>query len=124
MEFSMQEHLNELPFPSPGDLPDPGIEPQVSWIVVRFFTVWTLIQYYVNDITIKLEKTYSLFLLENTCICLQKNVHCCVHTVPEELMEWDNLQNEDNEMGQSQKAVLYDRMKSKLFHFLVIWEYL
>ena len=39
-------------------------------------------------------------------------------------MEWDNLQNEDNEMDQSQKAVLYDKMKSKLSHFLVIWEYL
>ena len=26
MEFSRQEYWNELPFPSPGDLPDPGIE--------------------------------------------------------------------------------------------------
>ena len=28
MGFSRQEYWNELPFPSPGDLPDPGIEPQ------------------------------------------------------------------------------------------------
>ena len=27
MEFSRQEYWRELPFPSPGDLPDPGIEP-------------------------------------------------------------------------------------------------
>ena len=27
MEFSRQEYWNRLPFPSPGDLPDPGIEP-------------------------------------------------------------------------------------------------
>ena len=27
MEFSRQEYCNELPFPSPGDIPDPGIEP-------------------------------------------------------------------------------------------------
>ena len=27
MEFSKQEHWSTLPFPSPGDLPDPGIEP-------------------------------------------------------------------------------------------------
>ena len=27
MEFSRQEYLSGLPFPSPGDLPDPGIEP-------------------------------------------------------------------------------------------------
>ena len=26
MGFSRQEHWSELPFPSPGDLPDPGIE--------------------------------------------------------------------------------------------------
>ena len=28
MEFSRQEYWSGLPFPSPGDLPDPGIEPQ------------------------------------------------------------------------------------------------
>ena len=27
MEFSRQEYWNGLPFPSPGDLPHPGIEP-------------------------------------------------------------------------------------------------
>ena len=27
MGFSRQEHWNGLPFPSSGDLPDPGIEP-------------------------------------------------------------------------------------------------
>ena len=27
MQFSRQEYWSGLPFPSPGDLPDPGIEP-------------------------------------------------------------------------------------------------
>ena len=27
MGFSREENWNGLPFPSPGDLPDPGIEP-------------------------------------------------------------------------------------------------
>ena len=27
MEFFRQEYCSGLPFPSPGDLPDPGIEP-------------------------------------------------------------------------------------------------
>ena len=27
VKFSRQEHWNGLPFPTPGDLPDPGIEP-------------------------------------------------------------------------------------------------
>ena len=30
MEFSRQEYWSGLPFPSPGDLPDPGIEPGFS----------------------------------------------------------------------------------------------
>ena len=28
MEFSRQEYWNGLPFPSPGDVPNPGIEPR------------------------------------------------------------------------------------------------
>ena len=28
MEFSRQEYWSELPFPTPGDLPDPGIKPR------------------------------------------------------------------------------------------------
>ena len=27
MQFSRQEHWSGLPFPPPGDLPDPGIDP-------------------------------------------------------------------------------------------------
>ena len=30
MEFSKQDDRNGLPFPSPGDLPNPGIEPLSS----------------------------------------------------------------------------------------------
>ena len=30
MEFFRQEYWSGLPFPSPGDLPDPGIEPRSS----------------------------------------------------------------------------------------------
>ena len=28
IEFSRQEYWSGLPFPSPGDLPDPGVEPE------------------------------------------------------------------------------------------------
>ena len=31
-DFSRQEHWSGLPFPSPGDFPDPGIEPVVSCV--------------------------------------------------------------------------------------------
>ena len=38
MEFSRQEFWNGLPFPTPGALPDPGIEPESSASAGRFFT--------------------------------------------------------------------------------------
>ena len=38
-EFSRQEYWSALPFPSPGDLPDPGIEPG-SPSSRRHFAVW------------------------------------------------------------------------------------
>ena len=41
MGFSKQEYWSGLPFPSPGDLPDPGIQTQVSCIAGRCFNRWT-----------------------------------------------------------------------------------
>ena len=37
--FSRQEYWSGLPFPSPGELPDPGIEP-TSCIAGRHFNLW------------------------------------------------------------------------------------
>ena len=39
MGFSRQEYWSGLPFPSLGDLPDPGIKPQISCIAGRCFTI-------------------------------------------------------------------------------------
>ena len=36
--FSRQEYWSGLPFPSPGDLPDPGVEPMSPVLAGRFFT--------------------------------------------------------------------------------------
>ena len=38
MEFSRQEYWTGLPFLSPGDLPDSGIEPGSPALAGRFFT--------------------------------------------------------------------------------------
>jgi len=38
MEFSRQEYWSGLPFPSPGDLTDPEIEPWVFHVAGRLFT--------------------------------------------------------------------------------------
>ena len=42
MGFSRQEYWSGLPFPSPGDLPDPGIEPgsPALWADGRRFNLW------------------------------------------------------------------------------------
>ena len=38
MEFSRQEYWNRLPFPPPGNLPDPGIDPVSPVLAGGFFT--------------------------------------------------------------------------------------
>ena len=38
MKFSKQEYWNGLPFPSLGDLPDPGIEPVSLALASGLFT--------------------------------------------------------------------------------------
>ena len=38
MGFPRQEYWSDKPFPSPGDLLDPGIEPRSSALAGRFFT--------------------------------------------------------------------------------------
>ena len=38
MGFPRQEYWSGLPFPFPGDLPDPGIEPESFALAGRFFT--------------------------------------------------------------------------------------
>ena len=37
-EISRQEYCSGLPFPSPGNLPDPGIEPASPTSAGKFFT--------------------------------------------------------------------------------------
>ena len=40
MEFSRREYWNGLPFPSPGDLPNPGVEPGCPALQAVSFTIW------------------------------------------------------------------------------------
>ena len=40
MGFSRQEYWSRVPFPSSGDLPNPGIEPSSPALAGRFFTQW------------------------------------------------------------------------------------
>ena len=45
MEFSKQEYWSRLPFPSPGDLPEPGIEPTSPALSRGFFTTEPVMKY-------------------------------------------------------------------------------
>ena len=52
MEFSRQEYWSGLPFPPPGDLPDPGIEPMCLMSPVLaggFFTTSTIWEAYLHQ---------------------------------------------------------------------------
>ena len=49
MGFSRQEYWCGLPFPSPGDLPDPGIESRSPALQANAFTVWTTSDWVTND---------------------------------------------------------------------------
>jgi len=39
MGSPQQDYWSELPFPSPGDLPDPGMEPVFPALASRFFMI-------------------------------------------------------------------------------------
>ena len=42
MGFSRQEYWSGLPYPTPGDLPHPGIEPSSPALAGKFFTTGPL----------------------------------------------------------------------------------
>ena len=44
MGFSRQEYWNGLPFPPPGNLPDPGLEPMSPALAGRFFIAGTVVK--------------------------------------------------------------------------------
>jgi len=70
MGYSRQEDWSGLPFPSPGDLPDPGIKPISPALAGRFFTAEPLGKPIVVTTLMSLEmnKTYCSFFF-SFCNC-------------------------------------------------------
>jgi len=65
MELPRQEYWSGLPFPSPGDLPNPGVEPHLlhcRWILY-LYTTWKA-QPDVNDTQIKVSGSGLFFGLQ------------------------------------------------------------
>ena len=61
MGFFRQEHWNGLPFPSPGDLPNPGIKPMSLMspaLANRFFT--TSVRWEAPSSTLSFSINYNL----------------------------------------------------------------
>ena len=48
MEFSRQEYWSGLPFPSPRDLPDPGLKPRSSVLQADFFFFFFFFFYHLS----------------------------------------------------------------------------
>ena len=67
IEFSRQEYLSALPFPSPGDLSDPGIKSMSLTspaLAGRFFTISTTWEAHrLSEALLKKKKTTKLFYL-------------------------------------------------------------
>ena len=66
MGFSRQECWSGLPFPSPGDLPNPGIEPWVSCIAGEFFTIWVTPRFLINEMV----QRCNTCLPTGGCLCI------------------------------------------------------
>ena len=52
MGFRRQEYWNGLPFPSPEDVPDPGIEPTSPALADRFFTTETSQKHHIKGVCV------------------------------------------------------------------------
>ena len=71
MDFSRQEYWSGLPFPSPGDLPDPGIELGSPALQTGAFTIWaTRKPPKVNLISIKHSNTNMIHSDSESCSVL------------------------------------------------------
>ena len=67
MEFSRQEYWSRLPFPTLGDVPDPGIEPLFPALAGGFFTTSTIQRVVGSPLNINsdLKKSYvGVFILQ------------------------------------------------------------
>ena len=68
MGFSKQEYWNGLPFPSSGDLPEPGIEPGSfaspalagRQILYHYLYIWVILKYSLKFFMFKVILNFSL----------------------------------------------------------------
>ena len=74
MEFSRQEYWSGLPFPIPGNLPDPGIKPTSPALAGRFFTTAASAKHKMFIVSLfiiakKLETSLLMMFIKTEWIC-------------------------------------------------------
>ena len=77
MGFSRQEYWSGLPFPSPGDLPDPGIEPRSPALQADALTPEPPGKFYSSHVWMWESDCKESWALRNWCLCtvmLEKTV--------------------------------------------------
>ena len=70
MGFSRQECWSGLPFPSPGDLPDPGVEPRSPALAGEFFTTnttWETVRLFATPWTVAYHAPPSMGFSSQEC---------------------------------------------------------
>ena len=77
MQFSRQEYWSGLPFPSPGDLPNLGIELGSPALAGRFFTVWATREAHVHIYSIPIYVLSVNWLFWYLYLCLYS--YACMH---------------------------------------------
>ena len=85
MEFSRQEYWSGLPFPSPRDLPNPGIEPGSPalqadaltseppgkpWLLLLYYIISTLLFSWVSPVILKMPLFIFQDLIQGNFSCL------------------------------------------------------
>ena len=97
MVFSRQEQWSGLPFPSPGDLPDPGIEPVFPTMAGIFFTMEPPGKFLL-----------STLLLPDHPDCIQLKLLCCC------FLNWHSVKNH------SKPKYRFSFTSKRLFFFVTI----
>ncbi|CAI9152054.1 unnamed protein product [Rangifer tarandus platyrhynchus] len=92
MEFSRQEYWSGLPFPSPGDLPDPGIEPMSPVLACGFFTTEPPAKPKGVSLALLYRETeavsFPYLLSDGTGICPRSIKHCTFFSFISTIRPW------------------------------------
>ena len=81
MEFSRQEYWSGLPFPSPGDLPNPGIEPGSPALWADTLPSLYIVQYKNQEIDIGTIPIVDSVSISYTCTCVCMYPWMCLNSL-------------------------------------------